>query len=177
MILYRVSLYLFSMLVLSTIQSSLLLASSVQPARRQSWGQITRGALILQTSFQYCLHQGLSCTNPLYTDKNNTARNYLSLISAKKESKREPVGGFPSFKHTRRRLIKDLSAAWRTISYLAAVPLIKLWRNHRITAPTVVHGWSRNLAGMCSQRNSWTVSSLLHKQSQTQCLKIFVLSP
>lgn len=38
------------------------------------------------------------------------ARNYLSLISAKKESTREPLGGFPSFKPTRRRLIKDLCA-------------------------------------------------------------------
>lgn len=43
-------------------------------------------------------------------DKNNTRRNYLSLISAKKESKPKSSGGFLSLKLTRRGLIKDIFA-------------------------------------------------------------------
>lgn len=44
-------------------------------------------------------------------DKNNTGRNYLSVISAKKESKPKSSGGFLSLKLTRRGLIKDIFAA------------------------------------------------------------------
>lgn len=44
-------------------------------------------------------------------DKNNTGINYLSLISAMKESKPKSSGGFLSLKLTRRGLIKDIFAA------------------------------------------------------------------
>lgn len=63
-------------------------------------------------------------------DKNNTGRNYLSLISAKKESKPKSLRGFLSFKLTRRGLIKDTFAACCTASFKATITLISVQQNN-----------------------------------------------
>lgn len=127
--------------------------------KTHSWGQIIAGALILWTVFQYCLHQGLPCTNPLYTHKNNTGRNLSSLISAKKECKREPFGGFPVFQPTRRRWSEDVCSAWRTISHTTARPSITLWPTSW-TAAVPEQCWSQNIVGPHSRRTTWTLSPL-----------------